>query len=273
MNPTTPYRPLGYATPFDSILDPGEKLVWTGRPRQGMYLQSSDWVAVPFSLFWCGFVVFWEISALRGPARSGGGSIVFPLFGIPFVLVGLYMLVGRFFHDAWVRRNTQYAVTDRRAILLGGINSSRVTSLNLNNLREVSLVKHADGTGTVYMGQAASKHHAPRPRRVADGVRPRRKRRRGVPADSRGTGQTDGLTAEIRHPFVIRAAHGGYSRSKRFRRFLVIPRASRPAGAALAATSTAYLSLVERFPVPSSGTPGERERCVHHTNTRKALNA
>ncbi len=161
MKPLAPHRPLGYATPFGDALDPGERVVWSGQPRQGVYLQASDLGTIPFSLFWCGFVAVWETVALRtvihpGPGPTPWVAYVFPLWGIPFVLVGLHLLVGRFFVDAWRRRRTWYAVTGSRALIQAGGLTPRTTSIDLRTTSQVDLIHNRDGTGTVTFGTGPS---------------------------------------------------------------------------------------------------------------------
>jgi len=60
-------------------LSSGEKLIWTGRPKTGIMLRSSDAFLIPFSLLWGGFSVFWELSVMATDApfffKLLGGSI------------------------------------------------------------------------------------------------------------------------------------------------------------------------------------------------------
>jgi len=93
-----PYRDVAIAeeTPAQRVLarelGKGEELLWTGQPKSGVYLEARDAIMVPFSLLWCGFAIFWEGSVLVQNA-----PLIFKLWGIPFVCIGLYMVVGRFF--------------------------------------------------------------------------------------------------------------------------------------------------------------------------------
>lgn len=124
-----------------------ERLLWSGEPKQGLILRLSDVLTIPFSLLWCGFAVFWERSVLRGHA-----PIFFALWGVPFIVMGLYMVVGRFFADAALRRNTVYAVTSQRVIIVSGLFKPSIKSLNLRGLFDISLHERSDGTGTVILG-------------------------------------------------------------------------------------------------------------------------
>jgi Bacterial PH domain len=128
-----------------------ERLLWSGQPRKGLTLRASDALAIPFSLMWGGFAIFWEYSV-----ATTGTPFFFKLWGVPFVLVGLYMIVGRFFYDAQARAKTYYAVTDSRILIISGIFSQQIKSLSLNTLADISLAEGAGGEGTITFGNGQS---------------------------------------------------------------------------------------------------------------------
>ena len=65
-------------------LEPDERVLWAGQPRQGLRFSWFDLYAVPFGLFFFGFAVLWTTGAYHGMP-------IFALFGVPFLLVGAYV--------------------------------------------------------------------------------------------------------------------------------------------------------------------------------------
>ncbi|HWD68284.1 MAG TPA: hypothetical protein VG227_10020, partial [Caulobacteraceae bacterium] len=57
-----------YSSEFNGRLSSGERLVWTGAPQRGLMLTGRDAFLIPFGIFWCGFMVFWEWGASAGAA-------------------------------------------------------------------------------------------------------------------------------------------------------------------------------------------------------------
>lgn len=123
-----------------------EELVWSGRPKRGVYLVGRDAIVIPFSILWCAFAIFWETIVLVENA-----PLLFKLWGIPFVCVGLYMVVGRLFYRRWLRGRTFYGVTNRRALIvtLGRIRKTEAFDLPTT---PVSLEERADGSGSIVFG-------------------------------------------------------------------------------------------------------------------------
>jgi hypothetical protein len=125
-------------------LGKGEQLLWAGRPRQGLVLRASDGLLIPFSLMWGGFAIFWEAMAI-----NQGAPIFFCLFGIPFVVVGMYLMIGRFWVDAYQRSRTVYGVTSERIVIISSPCGRRMRSLNIETVPDVTLTERSNGGGTI----------------------------------------------------------------------------------------------------------------------------
>lgn len=140
---------MNIAEPIRNELSPGEQVLWSGQPRQGLVLRGSDALMIPFSVLWAGFAFFW----MYGAAKSGA-PLPFVLFGVPFVLVGIYIVIGRFFVEARQRAATYYAVTTERVLISSGVFSRKTKSLSLRTLTDLTLSSAAEGRGSIGFGAA-----------------------------------------------------------------------------------------------------------------------
>jgi len=141
--------------PFARELVSGERLVWRGQPDPSVLFTPADLFLVPFSLLWGGFAIFWETSVLGmwGSSAGGGGPpVFFALWGVPFVLMGLYFIAGRFVYKAWRKRRTFYAVTDRRVLILTRLWRTSLQSLYLDQLPGLEKSVRGDGSGSITFG-------------------------------------------------------------------------------------------------------------------------
>jgi len=130
-------------------LQPHEQILWVGRPAQGLRFTQQDIFLVPFSLMWGGFACFWEYNVL-----SHGAPAFFGLWGIPFVAMGVYIIVGRFFVDRARRARTVYGLTSRRALIVKASRLRSVTSIDLTGQPEFDLRERGNGRGTIVLGPA-----------------------------------------------------------------------------------------------------------------------
>lgn len=127
MPETPPGTPPGTApgTPdgWQDILAPGERILWQGRPQA-----RPDWAALIsgkggvtgslFGLFFAGFALFWIVQAASMTARAEGPlARLFPLFGLPFLVVGLNLVLGPALRPWAGLRGTWYTLTDRNAYI------------------------------------------------------------------------------------------------------------------------------------------------------------
>ena len=123
-----------------------EKLLWAGKPKEGIVFRTTDLFLIPFSMLWFGFIIFWEYNVLKM------GVSIFALFGIPFFVIGLYMFAGRFVIDSLKRKNTLYGITDNRVIIKSGVISKDMKSLNIKTISDLTFKEKKDGSGTITFG-------------------------------------------------------------------------------------------------------------------------
>ena len=121
---------------------PDEKLLWVGKPKGGIVLRTVDFFLVPFTLAWFGgvFSIFFVVP--------------FPmmLFAIPFLIVGLYVSIGRFYYDMKLRSKTFYGITNNRIIVKSGIIKKTVDTFNIRTLQKLNIQEKSDGSGNIKIG-------------------------------------------------------------------------------------------------------------------------
>ncbi len=143
---------------LDSILRrellPGERLLWSGRPDPSrLRAVFAIWF---FAVPWTAFALFWEAMALLPWMASShtplgiqwSFGIIFPLFGLPFIGIGLGMLWMPF----KARRKaaqTIYGLTDRRMLRVTAGTKRESASVLIGQMGPIDVTADADGYGTL----------------------------------------------------------------------------------------------------------------------------
>jgi len=138
-------------------LTPGESIVWAGQPNTRAIFHKQDVFLIPFSLLWGGFAIFWEAAAAGfwGMGRGARGPELFMMiWGVPFVLAGQYFIWGRFICQAWKKKRTHYAVTNRRVIVVQNGWKRQMASAYLDALPTLTKEEGSSGIGTLRFAQA-----------------------------------------------------------------------------------------------------------------------
>lgn len=126
-------------------LNANETIEWIAQPKQGFLLRKNDGCLIPFSLVWGGFAIIWELFAILNQ------EIFFMIFGIPFVLLGLYIMFFRFIHDLINRKKTIYALSNHRLLLKKG---DQIQSFFYQGIRKTKLIKYKKGRGSILLNEA-----------------------------------------------------------------------------------------------------------------------
>jgi len=132
-----------------------ESISWIEMPIPKFFTPKSKNMFI-FAIVWTLFAIFW-ICAAAGftiPDLKGGSDpfqivqILFPIFGLPFLLIGIGLLLSPIFEYRKALK-TVYVITDRRAITFEGGWSKTVRSYPPAKLLDVYRKERRDGTGDV----------------------------------------------------------------------------------------------------------------------------
>ena len=143
---------VNLASTFQPDLLRDEKVVWAGQPDARFHFSGEDLYLVPASLLWGGLALLWEAGVLGFWGGNGPAPWFFLLWGIPFVLIGQYMIWGRFVVKAYRNRRTFYGLTNKRALIINRTSSRQVQALFLNQLPTINKTTRRDGSGTLAFG-------------------------------------------------------------------------------------------------------------------------
>lgn len=149
----------GFEDKFGNSLLPNEHIIWAGTPNLNKKFTDSDIFLIPFSLFWFLFSLFWEYSALLGlinyirfeSHKEVIEILPFPFVGLVFVLIGYYLLFGRFTYKRRKNNNTFYALSNSRVLILI---KDKLTSININTLKKIEIYRKKNKIGSIILGSS-----------------------------------------------------------------------------------------------------------------------
>lgn len=130
----------------------GERVLWQGVPTGAVNVKA--FAIYFFAIPWTAFALFWTAMAAAGMGATewdGAGSLLkwaFPLFGVPFIVVGLGMMSVPFL-PRWERDKVIYAVTNQRVLKLRLWRSLDVTSCPAERIGQIARSEKRDGSGSL----------------------------------------------------------------------------------------------------------------------------
>ena len=165
---STPPLPTDAQRRIDGELSPGETLLWAGQPSPSRMARQGI-VPMLFGILWTAFALFWTAAAggvglLAGGAIRSSGSgafaapfLLFPLFGLLFVVIGFGLLLSPLWLYLGAQR-TVYAITNQRVIVWSGrvFGGVTVRSLSPAQLGDRARTEAGDGSGDLMFPRAAT---------------------------------------------------------------------------------------------------------------------
>ena len=138
-----------------SEMQSGESLIWTGTADPSRAAITSL-PAMLFGIPFAGFALFWISQAYRATnviSKSAHNDFakgfgVFPLFGVPFLLIGGFVLLTPLW-NFMKARSTVYALTNQRVLVITGTNNRSVKSYTPADIASVEHRERPDGSGDI----------------------------------------------------------------------------------------------------------------------------
>ena len=128
----------------------GERVLWEG--RQLARISGKAFGIYFFAIPWTAFALFWTMMASWGASEMQDEtsflSWAFPLFGVPFILIGLGMLSTPFL-PLLQKNKVLYAVTSQRVLRIQVGRKSEVKSVPARRLGMVERSEGRDGRGSL----------------------------------------------------------------------------------------------------------------------------
>lgn len=130
-------------------LGPGESVEWHG--WQQARVDPKQFLSYVFAVPWTAFSLAWTGIAAAAVTSGGAKDIglvawAFPLFGLPFVAVGAWML-WRPFVPLWERGRVLYVVTARRVLKLAIGRNLTIDTVPADRVGPVQRRERSDGSG------------------------------------------------------------------------------------------------------------------------------
>jgi hypothetical protein len=130
-------------------LDPGERLIWSGRPHALRYAMKKGGFVFLFGIPW---TIMCAAGFPKAMAKNETGLL---LVAILFTAVGFFLLSTPFW-QAWRAARTRYVLTDRRAVVDTAPPFAQRLTMPLDRVSFVELRKSSSGFGDVNFKDTAT---------------------------------------------------------------------------------------------------------------------
>ncbi|ODT82523.1 MAG: hypothetical protein ABS76_07860 [Pelagibacterium sp. SCN 64-44] len=136
---------------WGDVLPQRERLLWHDHPASGVVIADFLTYRLLFGLVFTAFALFWTFAASWMGQSAGEADVfpfnLFPFFGVPFVLAGLYMMIGVPLWDAYERSRSSYALTNHAAYIATELFGRRkLTRYPVSDMNALELEDGALGT-------------------------------------------------------------------------------------------------------------------------------
>lgn len=142
---------------FESLLTPGENVLWEGKPKKSAFVLNKIMVMAPFALMW--LLIDGGVMMSIFSADTDGTPWMFIVPFFLFHMMPVWIWIGQIISAGRRWRNTHYAVTDRRIIIQNGFIGMEYQTLYYKDIQNVRLhigvIDRLTGVGDIYFDCAS----------------------------------------------------------------------------------------------------------------------
>jgi uncharacterized membrane protein YdbT with pleckstrin-like domain len=152
------YDSFDYSSDESSVQDlimPGEQILWSGKPKKNAFIINRSVVMMPFALVWFCFDGFFISTLISSGEIHKMLFFIVPFFAIHLMPVWIWLWNVLSANKKW--KNTEYAVTDKRILIRGGVigyNYQNIYYTDINSVDlHVGVIDRMLGVGDILISQ------------------------------------------------------------------------------------------------------------------------
>ena len=132
-------------TEISPYIGQNEKILWCDKPVKNFIIAGAEIFNVLFGAFWLAFSIFWLIMTL---VDKNSGAL--PYFSIPFILLGLWLVLFKHLVQAVKRKKIIYVVTNKRVLVVTTGKEEFVEEFCYSDIAEIDMKADKNGIGSVF---------------------------------------------------------------------------------------------------------------------------
>jgi len=151
---------------LNNALFSDEIVLWSGKPSISKIFNIIDWILIPVGIIWMSSGIYgltFIIDSMNRTSTIADNEMLMQFMRIMALIIsaifsalGMYLLVFRFIVKAFIKSKSQYAITNRRILIIQKGPFSRMKSVEANTIAHIEMSEFRHGKGTIFFFRANS---------------------------------------------------------------------------------------------------------------------
>jgi len=136
-----------YNAQIKPYLIQGENVIMYTRPKKRFMYLPSDLFSILRGILWLAVAGFWLAFSVINFQDTKNAFFI--IISIPFILTGIWLIVGRNILLAIQRRHIIYTITNKRVLIIN-TDKEFCEEFNYSDIGSLSIKKYKDNTGSIF---------------------------------------------------------------------------------------------------------------------------